>query len=106
MFILSSSSIFCICIMKSECFTSLLWTLFVPSAVTSSGYQPRPMIVTSAGSLPSRNIIHVVGHNDPAKIKDMVHAVLKVCEENKFSSVSFPALGTGLTLVTVCLFII
>ncbi len=71
---------------------SSAWLL---SAVSSPGYQPRLMILTSAGSLPSRNIIHIVGQNDPAKIKDLVYSVLKVCEENRFSSVSFPALGTG-----------
>lgn len=54
------------------------------------------MILTSAGQLPSRNIIHVVGQNDPANIKDMVYSVLKVCEEKRFRSVAFPALGTGL----------
>lgn len=54
------------------------------------------MIVTSAGLLPSKNIIHIVGQNDPANIKEVVYSVLKVCEDNKFSSVSFPALGTGL----------
>lgn len=53
------------------------------------------MILTSGGQLPSRNIIHIVGQSDPAKIKDVVYSVLKVCEENRFSSVSFPALGTG-----------
>ncbi|XP_045890991.1 protein mono-ADP-ribosyltransferase PARP14-like [Micropterus dolomieu] len=63
--------------------------------VNSPGYQPQPMILTSAGQLPSKNIIHIVGRNDPAQIKDMVNSVLKVCEENKFKSVSFPALGTG-----------
>uniref|UniRef100_A0A4W6DZF5 Poly [ADP-ribose] polymerase n=1 Tax=Lates calcarifer TaxID=8187 RepID=A0A4W6DZF5_LATCA len=63
--------------------------------VNSPGYQPGPLILTSAGNLPSKHIIHVVGQNDPAKIKDMVYSVLKVCEENKFNSVSFPALGTG-----------
>ncbi|XP_045890992.1 protein mono-ADP-ribosyltransferase PARP14-like [Micropterus dolomieu] len=63
--------------------------------VNSPGYQPRPMILTSAGKLPSKNIIHIVGQRDPAQIKDMVYSVLKVCEENKFKSVSFPALGTG-----------
>ncbi|KAM9360379.1 protein mono-ADP-ribosyltransferase PARP14-like [Symphorus nematophorus] len=63
--------------------------------VNSPGYQPRPLILTSAGLLPSRNIIHIVGQSDPAKIKDIVFSVLKVCEENKFNSVSFPALGTG-----------
>ncbi|XP_062272829.1 protein mono-ADP-ribosyltransferase PARP14-like isoform X1 [Scomber scombrus] len=63
--------------------------------VSSPGYQPGSMILTSAGSLPSRNIIHIVGQKDPANIKDMVYSVLKVCEEHKLSSVSFPALGTG-----------
>lgn len=65
------------------------------SAVNSLGYQPRPMILTSGGQLPSRNIIHIVGQSNPTKIKDVVYSVLKFCEENRFSSVSFPALGTG-----------
>ncbi|KAM9858362.1 protein mono-ADP-ribosyltransferase PARP14-like isoform 2-T2 [Aulostomus maculatus] len=63
--------------------------------VNSQGSKLRPMILTSAGQLPCRNILHVVGHSDPASIKNIVYSVLKVCEENKFSSVSFPALGTG-----------
>ncbi|XP_070760235.1 protein mono-ADP-ribosyltransferase PARP14-like isoform X2 [Enoplosus armatus] len=63
--------------------------------VSAPGYQPRPMILTSAGQLPSRNILHIVGQNDPAKIKDTVQSVLKFCEDHKFSSVSLPALGTG-----------
>ncbi|XP_060895070.1 protein mono-ADP-ribosyltransferase PARP14-like [Labrus mixtus] len=63
--------------------------------VSSPGYQPSSMIVTSAGQLPSRNIIHIVGLSDPVKIKEMVYSVLKICEENKFKSVAFPALGTG-----------
>lgn len=57
------------------------------------------MIMTTAGQLPSKNIIHVVvGSNDPARIRDIVYSVLKLCEENKFNSVAFPALGTGLCL--------
>ncbi|XP_015250570.1 PREDICTED: poly [ADP-ribose] polymerase 14 [Cyprinodon variegatus] len=63
--------------------------------VNSPGYTPRGMIMTTGGLLPSRNIIHVVGQNDAVKIKEIVQAVLKLCEENKFSSVAFPALGTG-----------
>ncbi|KAM4745611.1 protein mono-ADP-ribosyltransferase PARP14-like [Anableps anableps] len=63
--------------------------------VNSPGYTPRAMIMTSGGQLPSSNIIHIVGQNDAAKIKEMVQGVLKVCEENKFRSVAFPALGTG-----------
>ncbi|KAL7391183.1 hypothetical protein ABVT39_005598 [Epinephelus coioides] len=63
--------------------------------VSSPNYQPSQFIMTSGGLLPSRHIIHVVGQNDPAKIKDIVYSLLKYCEENKFKSVSFPALGTG-----------
>uniref|UniRef100_A0A8D3B322 Poly [ADP-ribose] polymerase n=1 Tax=Scophthalmus maximus TaxID=52904 RepID=A0A8D3B322_SCOMX len=63
--------------------------------VKAPGYLPGPLIITSAGLLPSRAIVHVVGQSDPAKIKDVVYSVLKVCEEKKFCSVSFPALGTG-----------
>ncbi|KAM4615976.1 protein mono-ADP-ribosyltransferase PARP14-like isoform 2-T2 [Polymixia lowei] len=63
--------------------------------VSAPGYQQRMMILTSAGLLPSRVIIHVIGQNDPVKIRDTVYSVLKTCEDNKFSSVAFPALGTG-----------
>uniref|UniRef100_A0A3P9PUK1 Poly [ADP-ribose] polymerase n=1 Tax=Poecilia reticulata TaxID=8081 RepID=A0A3P9PUK1_POERE len=64
--------------------------------VKSPGYMPCSMIMTSGGQLPSSNIIHIIGQNDAAKIKEMVQGVLKLCEENKFRSVAFPALGTGL----------
>uniref|UniRef100_A0A3B5ADI1 Poly [ADP-ribose] polymerase n=1 Tax=Stegastes partitus TaxID=144197 RepID=A0A3B5ADI1_9TELE len=59
------------------------------------GFQPQPMIVTSAGRLPCRSIVHIVGQSDPVKIREVVYAVLKLCEMNKFSSVCFPALGTA-----------
>lgn len=66
------------------------------SAVKAPGYQRQSMIVTSAGRLPSKNIIHVVvGNNDSARIKDVVYSTLKLCEDSKFNSVTFPALGTG-----------
>ncbi|XP_075881704.1 protein mono-ADP-ribosyltransferase PARP14-like isoform X2 [Nelusetta ayraudi] len=61
----------------------------------TAGNRQCPMILTSAGQLPSKNIIHVAGTNDATKIKEVVYSVLKLCEENKFSSVAFPALGTG-----------
>lgn len=69
-------------------------SVLAPS-VRTAGNQQCPMIMTSAGQLPSKNIIHVVGTKDAAKIKEAVYSVLKLCEENKFSSVAFPALGTG-----------
>lgn len=53
------------------------------------------MIVTSGGQLPCKHIIHILGRNNPAEIKVVVNSVLKNCEEQKFSSVAFPALGTG-----------
>ncbi|TDH12644.1 hypothetical protein EPR50_G00049200 [Perca flavescens] len=68
---------------------------FTLKSVNSPNYQPGLFILTSAGQLPSTHIIHVVGQNDPANIKDVVYTVLKFCEENKLRSVSFPALGTG-----------
>ncbi|CDQ59137.1 unnamed protein product [Oncorhynchus mykiss] len=63
--------------------------------VRSPSFQPCRMIVTSAGSLPCKHIMHIVGQNDPEIIKETVYDVLKKCEERKFTSVSFPALGTG-----------
>uniref|UniRef100_A0A4W5P7J1 Poly [ADP-ribose] polymerase n=1 Tax=Hucho hucho TaxID=62062 RepID=A0A4W5P7J1_9TELE len=63
--------------------------------VKSPSFQPCRMIVTSAGSLPCRYIMHIVGQKDPEIIKETVYNVLKKCEEQKFTSVSFPALGTG-----------
>ncbi|KAM4575865.1 protein mono-ADP-ribosyltransferase PARP14-like [Odontesthes bonariensis] len=61
----------------------------------SPGQLPCKMIMTSAGLLPCRKVIHIVGQNDPGKIKDIVYTVLKSCEDNKLTSVAFPALGTG-----------
>ncbi|XP_037403323.1 LOW QUALITY PROTEIN: protein mono-ADP-ribosyltransferase PARP14-like [Pygocentrus nattereri] len=60
-----------------------------------SASQPKEMIVTSGGQLPCSHIIHIIGRNTPAAIKDAVYSVLKLCEAQKFSSVAFPTLGTG-----------
>uniref|UniRef100_A0AAR2JBB2 Poly [ADP-ribose] polymerase n=1 Tax=Pygocentrus nattereri TaxID=42514 RepID=A0AAR2JBB2_PYGNA len=63
--------------------------------VNSTSLQQKEMIVTSGGQLPCSHIIHIIGRNTPAAIKDAVYSVLKMCEAQKFSSVAFPALGTG-----------
>ncbi|CAL9707735.1 unnamed protein product [Knipowitschia caucasica] len=63
--------------------------------VSSPGYQDRPLIITSAGQLPSKNIIHIAGANKPPVLKEVVYSVLKLSEENSFTSVAFPAIGTG-----------
>ncbi|XP_062908511.1 protein mono-ADP-ribosyltransferase PARP14-like isoform X2 [Mobula hypostoma] len=52
-------------------------------------------IITSPGKLRCQAIIHMVGHTDPTKIKAIVDEVLQLCEQQKFSSVAFPAVGTG-----------
>ncbi|XP_061082720.1 poly(ADP-ribose) polymerase family member 14-related sequence 1 isoform X2 [Conger conger] len=55
----------------------------------------KDMIMTQPGNLKSKKIIHIVGQTDVAKIIGSVKAVLQMCAQHKFTSVSFPALGTG-----------
>ncbi|NXW86314.1 PAR14 polymerase, partial [Alopecoenas beccarii] len=49
-------------------------------------------ITTQAGNLPCKNIIHFVAQED---IKSQVSQVLQECELQQYSSVAFPAIGTG-----------
>ncbi|NXS80180.1 PAR14 polymerase, partial [Erpornis zantholeuca] len=49
-------------------------------------------IVTQAGNLPCKKIIHFVANND---IKFVVSQVLQECELQQYASVAFPAIGTG-----------
>ncbi|KAM9810565.1 protein mono-ADP-ribosyltransferase PARP14-like [Neosynchiropus ocellatus] len=64
-------------------------------AIVMSSANQLDHMITSAGSLPSKQILHIVGTRDVAVIKEVVYKVLKTCEESQFHSVSFPALGTG-----------
>ncbi|KAK1166015.1 protein mono-ADP-ribosyltransferase PARP14-like [Acipenser oxyrinchus oxyrinchus] len=60
------------------------------------GTQPNNgIIMTKNGNLQCKKIIHIPGQTDPIKIKDSVGKVLQLCEQNTFTSVAFPALGTG-----------
>ncbi|NXX38553.1 PAR14 polymerase, partial [Tricholaema leucomelas] len=52
----------------------------------------KSFITTQAGSLPCKKIIHFVAQND---IKDLVTKVLQECELQQYTSVTFPAIGTG-----------
>lgn len=53
------------------------------------------MIMTQPGDLKCKKIIHIVGQSDPVKINKVVKEALRMCVTNSFTSVSFPAIGTG-----------
>ncbi|KAK9410545.1 polyADP-ribose polymerase PARP14 [Crotalus adamanteus] len=50
------------------------------------------LICTQGGNLSCKNIIHLVNSND---IKKQVSQALMECEQRQFTSVAFPAIGTG-----------
>ena len=57
-------------------------------------------VITSAGSLKARHVIHaaVMGqdlHTNAAYIKEATHNALHLAEKELLTSISFPALGTG-----------
>ncbi|XP_032880484.1 protein mono-ADP-ribosyltransferase PARP14 [Amblyraja radiata] len=57
--------------------------------------QNNGIILTNPGNLACRHIVHIIGQTVPNEIKTVVNAVLQICEQQEFSSISFPALGTG-----------
>uniref|UniRef100_A0A8D0HJ09 Poly [ADP-ribose] polymerase n=1 Tax=Sphenodon punctatus TaxID=8508 RepID=A0A8D0HJ09_SPHPU len=50
------------------------------------------LITTQGGNLVFKKIIHLVAQND---IKALVSKVLQECEQSQYTSVAFPAIGTG-----------
>jgi len=68
------------------------------------GKAPVPVgeaILTTAGRLSFRGVIHAPTMEEPAmrsseeKVRKAVRAALRVAEENRFRSVAFPGMGTG-----------
>uniref|UniRef100_A0A8B9KNH6 Poly [ADP-ribose] polymerase n=1 Tax=Astyanax mexicanus TaxID=7994 RepID=A0A8B9KNH6_ASTMX len=51
--------------------------------------------VTRAGNLKCNFIIHMLGTNSTSKVQSRVKKVLEQCEQNKITTISFPAIGTG-----------
>lgn len=66
------------------------------STARDTNYQLTEIVTpVRSGNLPCKDIIHIVGRKQPDEIKDAVFSVLKICEAHCFTSVAFPALGTG-----------
>jgi len=93
------------------------WWLLLPQGVSGAirrraGYRPFievgrfgaiPLggaVVTSAGRLPQKAIIHVAGISmwwraSPASIQGAVHSAMALVSKHSFSSVAFPIIGAG-----------
>ncbi|KAM4609063.1 poly(ADP-ribose) polymerase family member 14-related sequence 1 [Polymixia lowei] len=60
------------------------------------GAQANPgMILTQPGNLKCKKILHLAGQTDPQKINKAVKDALQICVTNVYTSISFPAIGTG-----------
>ncbi len=58
-------------------------------------------VITGAGNLSAKKVIHAVGPrmgegNEDEKLKNATMNSLKVAEENKTTSIAFPAISTGI----------
>lgn len=51
--------------------------------------------MTQPGNLQCEKIVHVTGQTKPFLIYKVVKSVLQMCVANSYTSVSFPAMGTG-----------
>ena len=58
-------------------------------------------VMTSAGKLPCKAVIHVVGPRngegkENEKLTQAINSVLKLAQQNNFKSISIPAISTGI----------
>uniref|UniRef100_A0A674PIM8 Poly [ADP-ribose] polymerase n=1 Tax=Takifugu rubripes TaxID=31033 RepID=A0A674PIM8_TAKRU len=53
------------------------------------------IIMTQPGNLQCKKIVHVTGQNKAFLISKVVKSALQMCVANSYTSVSFPAIGTG-----------
>lgn len=51
--------------------------------------------MTQPGNLQCEKIMHVTGQTKAFLIKQVVKSALQMCVANSYTSVSFPAIGTG-----------
>lgn len=62
----------------------------LPGAQTNSG-----LIMTQAGNLQCKKIIHISAQNNAVVIQNNVKKALEMCAKEKLTSIAFPAIGTG-----------
>lgn len=58
-------------------------------------------VITTAGKLPAKKVIHAVGPrmgegNEDEKLRNATRNSLKVARDNQLSSIAFPAISTGI----------
>ncbi|KAG8432314.1 hypothetical protein GDO86_016814 [Hymenochirus boettgeri] len=53
------------------------------------------IVITGAGNLNCKKIIHIINVSSAKKIVDAVTKALEACDQNNIATVSFPAMGTG-----------
>ncbi|XP_073711243.1 poly(ADP-ribose) polymerase family member 14-related sequence 1 isoform X2 [Misgurnus anguillicaudatus] len=60
------------------------------------GSQPnKGYIMTQAGNLQCKKIIHIAAQSNAVHIEKIVKRALEKCAKERFTSISFPAIGTG-----------
>ncbi len=69
-------------------------------AVSKGPIEVGGAVLTGAGNLKTKFVVHAAGmgqdlHTDAQKIRTTTFNSLRVAEENKIRSISFPAIGTG-----------
>ena len=69
-------------------------------AVSKGPVRVGDAVITDAGELPARHVIHAAGmgtdlKTSPEIVEACTRASLEVAEENSLGSIAFPAIGTG-----------
>ena len=86
--------------MQQECNKIARATQRSTASQSSSGTFVGGAVITSGGNLKAKYVIHAVGPrmgegNEDEKLKNATLNSLKVADEHKLKSISFPAISTG-----------
>jgi len=69
-------------------------------AVSKGPIEVGAAVMTGAGALPARHVIHAAGmgqdlQTDEHKVRSSTRASLDIAEKSRLASIAFPAIGTG-----------